>query len=470
MLPKIYKSIELNIANFGHFTKNEYEVFEHLISKLNGTNSNGECLLPEQLQRRHILTAKEFSDLFEISLSQSYSVLKEAVDRLMEKSIRIQKLEGKGYKRINVCGSADYNTGEGYISVNFTDDIMPYLAQIRERFVLYNLKDITGLDSLYSIRLYGLIQEFKDTGWMLKSVDQLREAFAVPSDKLKTYNDFKKRTFAYACQELNKRHDLELRFEEEKKKRKVVKIKFFFKKTNPIICIESQNGIENNIEDQPLITELEHESQDMQSTFSPQVTQDLRNIFQLSDDRITELSSKYPESRVVETIELIKSKIARKEKIGNLVDCLRKDLQAKVIQNLSITVTDPQEEILGYKSETKKISSLKEVKETKNEKLNGFSREINQYLEAQPLIWRNICEKLLEDPGTRHVEFKNYFLNISFIKIADDKYIGKYLTLNATTSHIRDFVMGKYENRIKTAAQQFGVDINMVEIQSEGRL
>lgn len=452
MLPQVYKSVELNIAHFGHFNKNEYEVFEHLISKINGRNNGQEYLLPEQLQRKHILTAQEFSEMFEITLAESYRVLKEAVDRLMEKSIRIQRLNGRGYKRINVCSSAEYNIGEGCISVNFTDEIMPYLAQLHKRYILYNLKDVTGFDSLYSIRLYQLIQEFKETGWMLKSVDQLREAFGVPADKLKTYNDFKKRTFDHACTEINKRHNLEIRFEEQKKKRKVIAVKFFFAIRRSAACISSRNDIKTITQDQLLIVKLSDESREMQSTFSPHVIQDLRNIFQLSDVRITEISDKYPESRVVETIELIKSKIARKEKIGSLVTCLRENLKGQVGGNFQIPVTDPQEEICGnYKSEVKKafpFKEIKEVKEVKKEKLTGNTICINRYLEAQQdSTWRNICELLVKDLGEWN--FIYWICKTSFEEIKEDTLI-----LKADTQSTLDWIESQYTYNIVRTAKE----------------
>jgi len=68
---------------------------------------------------------------------------------------------------------AEYNKKDGYISVKFTDDIMPYLAQVRQKFVLYSLKEIANFGSLYTTRFYELLQEFKETGWMLKSVPKL---------------------------------------------------------------------------------------------------------------------------------------------------------------------------------------------------------------------------------------------------------------------------------------------------------
>jgi plasmid replication initiation protein len=32
--------------------------------------------------------------------------------------------------QINVCSRAKYNKKEGYITIEFTDDIMPYLSQV----------------------------------------------------------------------------------------------------------------------------------------------------------------------------------------------------------------------------------------------------------------------------------------------------------------------------------------------------
>jgi plasmid replication initiation protein len=129
---------------------------------------------------------------------------------------------------------------------------MPYLTQVKDRFVLYNLKEISNFGSLYTTRLYELIQEFKETGWMLKSVQQLREAFAV-GKALKRYGDLKKYTFVHACQEINDTYDIGLRFEELKEGRKVVAVKFFFKKTTVHQVINQQTGAVTNVYRKPKV-------------------------------------------------------------------------------------------------------------------------------------------------------------------------------------------------------------------------
>lgn len=248
--PKIYKNKKLNAANFGNFNNTDYQVYLNLISKLGGVDSTGKYLQPEELQREHILTAKEFSEVFNIDLSNSYKYLYKACRKLMKTSIMVERHDTDEVWEINICSMARYNKKAGSITIAFTDYIMPYLAQVKQRFVLYNLKEIANFGSLYTTRLYELLQEFQETGWMLKSVEELREAFAVGS-KFKTYNDFKKYTFGHACKEINDNYDIGLSFEEIKEGRKIAAVRFFFKKTIVIKGKNPKTGLEQNLYSKP---------------------------------------------------------------------------------------------------------------------------------------------------------------------------------------------------------------------------
>jgi plasmid replication initiation protein len=241
---KAYKSKKLNNANFGDFTHNDYQVFLHLVSKIIRVDEFGRYLQAEQLERQYVLTAKEFSEFFNTDLSHSYKLLNKACRKLMKTSVTFYKPEKLEAREINICAEATYKPCEGMIEIKFTDSIMPYLTQVTKRFVLYNLKEIANFGSLYTTRLYELLQDFKTTGWMLKSVEELRESLAVGT-KFKSYNDFKKYTFAHACQEINDNYDMNLTFEEIKTGRKIVAVKFLFKQTQVIKRLD-QNGQVHN--------------------------------------------------------------------------------------------------------------------------------------------------------------------------------------------------------------------------------
>ena len=244
--PKIYKANKLNNANFGDFTHNDYQVFLHLVSKIGGVNEFGKYLQPEQLQRQHTLTAKEFSKVFNTDIHNTYKLLNKACRKLMKTDLTLARNESSELWQINVCSMAKYNKKEGYITIEFTDRIMPYLSQVRQKFVLYNLKEIANFGSLYTTRLYELIQEFKETGYMIKSVDKLREVFAV-GNSFKLYADFKRYTFDHACKEINDHYKMNLGYEEIKEKRKVVAIKFVFKKTRVHKVVNQKTGIAKNL-------------------------------------------------------------------------------------------------------------------------------------------------------------------------------------------------------------------------------
>ena len=248
--PKIYKNKKLNTANFGNFTHNDYQVFLHLVSKIGGVDELGSYLQPEQLQREYTLTAKEFSQLFKADVANSYKAIHKACKKLMRTSITLEKIELNETWEINICSTAKYNKKEGSITIKFTDDIMPYLSQVRKKFVLYNLKEIANFSSLYTTRLYELIQEFKETGYMIKSVEQLREIFAVGSS-FKLYADFKRYTFDRACKEINNNYELNLGYEEIKQGRKVVALKFIFKKTRIHKVTNPKTGVERNLYEKP---------------------------------------------------------------------------------------------------------------------------------------------------------------------------------------------------------------------------
>lgn len=261
--PKVYKSPRLNHSNFGDFTHTDYQVYLMLLSKLGGVDKNGKYLQAEELKREHTLSAKEFGQMFKMAQSHSYVALKKAVNKLMKTDITVPRENSNSYLRINVCSQAEYVKDEGKINIKFTDDIMPYLKQVKERFMVYNLADISNFKSIYATRLFELLQEFKETGWMLKSLDELRHSFAVGGQYPK-YANFKARTIVPACEEINKNYHMKVRFEEIKEGKCVTAIKFIFK---PVIVLKSIN--ENTGEAKTRFTK--HEKKVIDITPSPKL-------------------------------------------------------------------------------------------------------------------------------------------------------------------------------------------------------
>ena len=238
---KVYKNKKLNKANFGVYNLNDYQVFLFLISKIGGVDEMGKYLQPDKLERNYTITAKEFALQFNLDVGNVYSILKLVAKTLSETSITLEQPELFTTWHISLCSFTEYNHKEGSLSVRFSEEIMPYLAQVKSRFVLYNLKEIANFGSLYTTRLYELIQEFKDTGVIIKSLEQLRNILAV-GNKYPVYKDFKVKTFNHAVDEINSQYkSIGLKYNEIKDGRKVVALEFIF---NPILSrvVDSISG------------------------------------------------------------------------------------------------------------------------------------------------------------------------------------------------------------------------------------
>jgi len=252
--PKVYKNKKLNNANFGDFNLNDYQVLLSLISKLGKVDEHGKYLQPEKLQREHTLTALEFSKLFNTDLDNAYKILKRAAARLWETSLRIDNIgnlfEDEVAKIEVRVVEKKVTYKDGSIGIVFSESIMPYLAQVKQKFVMYNLKEISNFSSLYTTRLYELIQEWQSTGYIRKSVEQLRELFAV-GNKYQLYAHFKDKTFQHAINEINVKTGYNVTFSEIKTGRKVTSIEFSFVKT----VVEKRfkpDGTQQNVYIKPL--------------------------------------------------------------------------------------------------------------------------------------------------------------------------------------------------------------------------
>ena len=315
--PKVYKNKKLNNANFGTYNLNDYQVFLQLISKLGGIDAFGKYLQPEKLQREHTLTAKEFSNQFNVELDGAYTTLKRVAKKLTETSLTLEKPEIFETWHIALCSQAKYNHKEGSLTIKFTEEIMPYLAQVKSKFVLYNLKELANFGSLYSTRLYELIQEFKDTGFIIKSVEQLRDILVV-GKKYTQYRDFKLYTFGHAVEEINSQYDIDLQFIEIKEGRAVKAVRFEFKPTFIRKGIDLTTGKERNIylkpkqkpisapKNQSQLTNLQYELT-LPKSENPNIS--LKSISTEDTNTVITMDKKQGEQVALSPLELLKEEL-----------------------------------------------------------------------------------------------------------------------------------------------------------------
>ena len=226
---KVYKANKLNKASFANYNLNDYRVYLNAVALIGGVTTEGKYIQPHDIPREYTLTAREFSDQFKIDIKNSYRILKQAADKLMNTSIKVEKVELFETWRINVCEMVKYNERGGTITIEFTQRIMEYLKQRTKNFTLYNLKEVADLTSLYAVRLYEIMQQFNTTtGMIIHTLEQWREIFGITPELYKSYSDLKRKVFVQAMEEINTKTGYQLIMTEEKEGRKVARVRFDF--------------------------------------------------------------------------------------------------------------------------------------------------------------------------------------------------------------------------------------------------
>ncbi|EGP4952962.1 RepB family plasmid replication initiator protein [Enterococcus faecium] len=130
---------------------------------------------------------------------------------------------------------AIWRKSDNYVAIKFSDDIMPYLIDLSADYTKYSAKEISRLDSKYSIILYRwLMMNYsrykkynnKKCKNPIVSVSELRR-LTETSKKYKEFNNFERLVLDRPIKEINEYTSIFVRYEKIKKGRNIESIQFF---------------------------------------------------------------------------------------------------------------------------------------------------------------------------------------------------------------------------------------------------
>lgn len=174
------------------------------------------------------ITSQEFFDAFpDMGRENAENCLQEAADKIAERWIYIH-WQHKEEKIRWVQGQVKYFTGNAKIELFFSDLIMPYLTQLKNKFTGISIQNISSLKRTYSIRLYELLIQYKEIGCRTISVEDFRSMLNL-EDKYKQYKDLNKYVLSPAIKELNDKSNITVKLETKRKGRNISALLFYFK-------------------------------------------------------------------------------------------------------------------------------------------------------------------------------------------------------------------------------------------------
>ncbi len=178
------------------------------------------------------IDAIRYAEAFETTRQNAYILMKQSEDTLFNRRFSFTDKEGKVIKS-RWLQDVRYLDDEGAIEVCFTRLVVEAITRLdgaEQFFTQYLLNQTANLNSVYSVRLYELLAQWKAAGKTpLFELELFRGQMGLDDDEYKAMNDFKKRVLDLAVNEINEKTDLTVSYTQEKKGRLIVGFKFTVK-------------------------------------------------------------------------------------------------------------------------------------------------------------------------------------------------------------------------------------------------
>lgn len=203
----------------------EYKLFMLILSKINPDSEE----LPV-----FTVSAEEFAKVLGAqTVNFVYRELQKAADRLMTRTAMVYYPQRNLTIKTNLTSKALYWHNEGYIEIHLSNDIKPFIMNLRREFTQYKLTNITRLSSVYAIRLYEMLKSYAPLKKRIFDIEELREKLGVSKQQYSRFADFRIRVLNIAQREINNKTDIHIDISFKKTRQKITAIKFdITEKTN----------------------------------------------------------------------------------------------------------------------------------------------------------------------------------------------------------------------------------------------
>jgi plasmid replication initiation protein len=175
------------------------------------------------------IDALRYAEIFETTRQNGYKRMKEAEETLFNRRFSYIDDDGKVIKS-RWIQQVRYLDDEGAIELVFTLAVVNGISRIdgaEDFFTSYLLEQTASMDSIYSVRLYELLVQWKAAKQTpMFELEKFRDQLGVEVTEYKAMCDFKKRVLQVAINEINEKSDIKISYEQVKKGRSIAGFKF----------------------------------------------------------------------------------------------------------------------------------------------------------------------------------------------------------------------------------------------------
>ncbi len=189
--------------------------------------------LEEDYQLEYIFDIREYAKTCGIDYNSgaNYEYIKKTLKNLRDRSMWLEI--GNEEVLVGWLSKVRTNKRSGKATVEIDKDIAPFLFNLQMRFTQYELYNILGMKSAFSLRVFEILKSYQGIGRKRFEIDELKERLMVQD--VKSYNNFslfRQKVLEVAIKEINELTDIQVEWETETKGRKVVAVVFRIKQKN----------------------------------------------------------------------------------------------------------------------------------------------------------------------------------------------------------------------------------------------
>ena len=201
-----------------------------LLAIIEARNS-GQGITHDSLLRIH---ASNYAKQFGVNDKTAYTVVKDASKGLFDRYVTYHDKNPKnGKDRSFHCRWVDkigVEPDSGIVYMRFTSDVVPLITRLESHFTSYEIAEVANLTSIYAIRLYELIIQWRDNGVTQRyKIDDLRQKLGVEPEQYKTMSNLKAKVLDRAIKQINQHTDITVKYEQHKTGRTITAMSFTFK-------------------------------------------------------------------------------------------------------------------------------------------------------------------------------------------------------------------------------------------------
>lgn len=180
------------------------------------------------------ISAQNYAKQFNVEKHTAYKVLREGANGLYEAEFNYSyadKETGKLFHaRSRFVQKIAYADELGCVELVFAEDVVPLITRLEERYTEYELKQVSGLQSEYAIRLYELLIQWRSVGKVpAMTLQEFRSKVGVLDGHYQDLSDLKKRVLKLALKQINDHTDIIADYTQHKTGKAVTGISFHFK-------------------------------------------------------------------------------------------------------------------------------------------------------------------------------------------------------------------------------------------------